>query len=65
MTQRVKKSIKKHLTIDSRSWTFHIPQKVVFFTNLDFLCIGNPIVNLMNFEDFEEFSSFFFKNNFI
>ena len=22
-------------------------------------CIGNPIVNLMNFDDFDEFSSFF------
>ena len=26
-------------------------KKVVFFQNLDF-CIGNPIVNLMDFDDF-------------
>ena len=31
---------------------------MVFFKTLIF-CIGNPIVNLMNFDDFDEFSSFF------
>ena len=34
-------------------YDFHQIREILIF------CIGNPIVNLMNFEDFEEFSSFF------
>jgi hypothetical protein len=55
------KSKKKRLTIDSRSWTIHISgylQKWCFFKTLIF-CIGNPQVNLVNFDAYRNFFIFY------
>ena len=44
------KSIKIHLTIDSRSWPFHMPQKSCVF-HFCIFCIGNPVLS----SKFDEF----------
>ena len=41
------------------SYDFHQISEILFF------CIGIPIVNLMNFDDFNGFSIVFLKRNFI
>ena len=42
---------KIRLAIDYRSWTLHIKKKWCFSQTLIF-CIGFPIVNLMDFDDY-------------